>query len=444
MKEIIVVDGGSSDETAAIARTAGARVIAAPRGRGIQLAAGAGAAAGDWLLFLHADCRLSPDWESGRRCFPCGPEAADRAGYFDFALDDSAPAARRLERIVAWRCRVLALPYGDQGLLIARSLYRAVGGLCPAAVDGRRRPRSPPRPQASRPHRRAVHLIAERATAAKDTGVGRCATSSASRSISPACRPTGSCGSTDDAAHSRFVRPRPAARKRQASARARYRRCRSASLRAGDDRAAACAVSRPDRRWRLRIAVTPDKCLPSRPSLAQRGRDCRQGRGDLGIRMRRALETAPRPGCCSSGPTSRRSTPITLPRLSASLASHDLVFGPAGDGGFWLVGAASPATFAALVRAGAVVGPRCSRRHARRPASADQGRVCRQAGRRGRRETLIAGSSRAGGSESALQMFLQPRHQLDEIAWAKAVVELVDEDALPGVSAGARRSGEGK
>ena len=59
------------------------------------------------------------------------PEASSRAGYFDFALDDGVPAARRLERIVAWRCRVLALPYGDQGLLIARSLYRAVGGFAP-------------------------------------------------------------------------------------------------------------------------------------------------------------------------------------------------------------------------------------------------------------------------------------------------------------------------
>jgi rSAM/selenodomain-associated transferase 2 len=129
--EIIVVDGGSSDETIAIARAAGARVIAGPRGRGIQLAAGAGAATGDWLLFLHADCLLSPDWDAAVAGFLEAPEATSRAGYFDFALDDAAPAARRLERIVAWRCRVLALPFGDQGLLIARSLYRALGGFAP-------------------------------------------------------------------------------------------------------------------------------------------------------------------------------------------------------------------------------------------------------------------------------------------------------------------------
>ena len=131
VKEIIIVDGGSSDGSVSVARAAGARVIAAPRGRGVQLAAGAGAAEGNWLLFLHADCRLSPDWEGAVAAFLMAPQATSRVGYFDFALDDTAPGARRLERAVAWRCRVLALPYGDQGLLIAGSLYDAVGGFAP-------------------------------------------------------------------------------------------------------------------------------------------------------------------------------------------------------------------------------------------------------------------------------------------------------------------------
>jgi rSAM/selenodomain-associated transferase 2 len=130
-KEIIIVDGGSSDETVAIAQAAGAHVIAAARGRGIQLAAGASAAVGNWVLFLHADCRLARGWDGAVAGFLAAPEATGRAGYFDFALDDAAPAARRLERVVAWRCRVLALPYGDQGLLVARSLYQAVGGFAP-------------------------------------------------------------------------------------------------------------------------------------------------------------------------------------------------------------------------------------------------------------------------------------------------------------------------
>jgi rSAM/selenodomain-associated transferase 2 len=131
VREVIVADGGSSDETVAVAIAAGTRVVVAPRNRGDQLAAGAAAVSGDWLLFLHADCRLELGWEGVVNAFVTAPGAESHAGYFDLALDDPAPAARRLERIVAWRCRVLALPYGDQGLLIARSLYEAVGGFAP-------------------------------------------------------------------------------------------------------------------------------------------------------------------------------------------------------------------------------------------------------------------------------------------------------------------------
>lgn len=123
-----MADGGSADDTPSIAKAAGALVVNAPRGRGSQLRAGAGAATGDWLLFLHADCRLGTGWEEAVRAFVAAPEAAGRAGYFAFALDDPGPAARRLERIVRWRCSLLALPYGDQGLLISRLLYHEVGG----------------------------------------------------------------------------------------------------------------------------------------------------------------------------------------------------------------------------------------------------------------------------------------------------------------------------
>ncbi len=129
--EIIVSDGGSADDTVAAAIAGGARLFAVPPGRGTQLATGAAAASGDWLLFLHADCRPEPGWAQAVGDFIAAPRAAGRAGYFDLALDDPAPAARRLERLVAWRSRVLALPYGDQGLLISRSLYNAVGGFAP-------------------------------------------------------------------------------------------------------------------------------------------------------------------------------------------------------------------------------------------------------------------------------------------------------------------------
>jgi rSAM/selenodomain-associated transferase 2 len=126
--EIIVADGGSADDTVRVARAAGARTLVVPRGRGAQLAAGAAAASGDWLLFLHADCRLAPGWQQAIEAFVMAPGAVGRAGYFGFALDDRSPAARWLEHLVRWRCRAFALPYGDQGLLIARALYDTIGG----------------------------------------------------------------------------------------------------------------------------------------------------------------------------------------------------------------------------------------------------------------------------------------------------------------------------
>ncbi len=127
--DIVLVDGGSTDETPAIARRLGCRVVTTARGRGSQLAAGVAAARQEWLLLLHADTRLQPGWTAATSDHM--RTAPDRAGYFRFALDSDDPRARRLERVVAWRCRVLALPYGDQGLLIHRHLLTQVGGVRP-------------------------------------------------------------------------------------------------------------------------------------------------------------------------------------------------------------------------------------------------------------------------------------------------------------------------
>ncbi len=128
---VVVADGGSTDGTPALARSLGATVVEAAPGRGGQLAAGAAAAGDGWLLFLHADTCPEPGWPEAVRGFIANPANARRAGYFRFALDDPSAAARRLERLVAWRCRALALPYGDQGLLIHRALYEAAGGFRP-------------------------------------------------------------------------------------------------------------------------------------------------------------------------------------------------------------------------------------------------------------------------------------------------------------------------
>jgi len=125
--EVVVVDGGSTDGTAEVAARLGALVVQAPRGRGRQIAAGVAAARGEWLLLLHADTVLAPDWAAVAYRFMARAEG--RAAYFRFALDGAEPQARRLERMVAWRCRRLGLPYGDQGLLLPRALLEAVGGV---------------------------------------------------------------------------------------------------------------------------------------------------------------------------------------------------------------------------------------------------------------------------------------------------------------------------
>ena len=130
--EIIVVDGGSTDDSAGIAERAGARVIAAPRGRGTQLRAGGEAARGDWLLFLHADTRLGAGWREAVAAHVA--TVPERAGYFILRLDDNAWQARVIDRGVGVRVRLLGLPYGDQGLLISRRLYNEVGGFRPLAL----------------------------------------------------------------------------------------------------------------------------------------------------------------------------------------------------------------------------------------------------------------------------------------------------------------------
>jgi glycosyltransferase involved in cell wall biosynthesis len=132
VREVIVVDGGSTDDTLALADSAGARIVRGNPCRGVRLAMGAATARGDWLLFLHANTFVEPGWANEAALFieRAEPERP-RAGAFRFALDDFEPAARRREARVNLRCRLLGLPYGDQGLLIPARLYLKLGGYRP-------------------------------------------------------------------------------------------------------------------------------------------------------------------------------------------------------------------------------------------------------------------------------------------------------------------------
>lgn len=129
--EIIIADGGSTDSTIDVAEDLGIHVVRCPAGRGTQLRAGAEMANGDYLLFLHADTCLAEKWVHAVDEFMHSSHRETCAAYFRYVLDDTAPDARRLEKIVAWRCRHFGLPYGDQGLFISKSLYTQVGGYRP-------------------------------------------------------------------------------------------------------------------------------------------------------------------------------------------------------------------------------------------------------------------------------------------------------------------------
>jgi rSAM/selenodomain-associated transferase 2 len=126
IREVIFSDGGSSDDIHNIAQECGAALIVTEPGRGGQLQAGAAVAKGEWLLFLHADTALEAGWERALNTFM--RDHSDKVGYFRFALNDSGLMPRLLECLVAFRCRLLALPYGDQALFISRAVYDQVGG----------------------------------------------------------------------------------------------------------------------------------------------------------------------------------------------------------------------------------------------------------------------------------------------------------------------------
>jgi rSAM/selenodomain-associated transferase 2 len=137
VREVIVVDGGSSDRTGRIADDAGATLLTCGGGRGCQLAAGAEQARFPWLLFLHADTVLEAGWEREAASFMGAIDGGKRppaAAAFRFALDDSGLRPRLLERLVALRCALLRLPYGDQGLLLSKRLHNEVGGYPPYAL----------------------------------------------------------------------------------------------------------------------------------------------------------------------------------------------------------------------------------------------------------------------------------------------------------------------
>lgn len=125
--EIIVVDGGSEDNTFKLAQGEGVKVIvSSQKGRANQMNEGAAIATGDILLFLHADTQLPPDYLNLVKATLAQPKAI--AGAFELAIDDPNQSLRLVEIMVKWRSRWCSLPYGDQAIFLNKTVFEAMGG----------------------------------------------------------------------------------------------------------------------------------------------------------------------------------------------------------------------------------------------------------------------------------------------------------------------------
>ncbi len=125
-KEVIVVDGGSNDDTVGIAKSLGARVITGTPPRARQMNRGADQATGDVLVFLHADTRLPEKFEEF--VFNSFKQHKMVAGAFEFRMDSPIPSLRLIERLANWRSRYLKMPYGDQAIFILSKVFHQIGG----------------------------------------------------------------------------------------------------------------------------------------------------------------------------------------------------------------------------------------------------------------------------------------------------------------------------
>lgn len=346
--EVVVADGGSRDGTRERARRRGARVVVSGPGRGVQLAAGASKSNGAWLFVVHADCTVQPTARADIvRHLDWGEE--DRYAYFRFELDGRGRRFRWVERGQRARERWLGLVYGDQGLLMSRALYERSGGYPAWRVledveilrrldfaGGQRRRLDASLPTSPRRYEKEGTLSA----------VARNVRVAASFHLGGDPQRLASAYPADRTVPSRTVvvfakEPVPG----------RVKTRLAADI--GND--AAARIYRTLGRetvealhgggWRIQVfADPPDEGARRRVAtwLGVPVEDVRpQIDGDLGARMSAAMEEAflSSDRVCVVGTDVPDLDIETLDRAFAALDDADVVFGPATDGGYYLVGA---------------------------------------------------------------------------------------------------------
>jgi rSAM/selenodomain-associated transferase 2 len=129
VREIVVVDGGSSDATARVAREHADLVLTAARGRAAQMNAGAAAARGQVLLFLHADTRLPRGFDAA--VLGALGDPAVVGGRFDVRLVPSSPLLVLIGGLMNLRSRLTRIATGDQAIFVRRAVFEALGGFEP-------------------------------------------------------------------------------------------------------------------------------------------------------------------------------------------------------------------------------------------------------------------------------------------------------------------------
>jgi rSAM/selenodomain-associated transferase 2 len=130
--EVLVVDGGSRDNTVDVAKSLGAKVLSTSPGRSGQMNKGAEAAHGDILLFLHSDTKLAPGFVE--QVLDALSQPGVSAGAFQLSIDGKGFGLRIIEWLVSFRSKVFRMPYGDQGIFVTTSMFFSVGAFPPQPI----------------------------------------------------------------------------------------------------------------------------------------------------------------------------------------------------------------------------------------------------------------------------------------------------------------------